>query len=416
MHADRRVLETVLYAADLDAAERFYGEVLGLPLDSRKPGLFRFFRVGPAMLLLFDPEAAGAQPRRPAARRHAARAMPASPCPRPSSTPGSSASRAHGVAIEHEQTWPRGGRSFYVRDPAGNSIELATPRIWGLPEAGGRAPHDRGLARARPDHARGPGGRRAGAAWSRPGARGPLRRRPRLPLVLHRLHAAAAGAGRRGRPRWSGTRSCSTRICRRAASPATQYLERRFGSVAQAHGVHRRVAQAGAREGIPFAFGAIRAQPNTVAAHALVLAAAAHGPRARGGGGAVPRLLRRGRQHRRRRGAGADRRRSSASTPRRSPRPPAPAAARPVVAAHERAFALGIAGVPVCVFGDDHVIAGAQPPEVLEALLDLERYRLRAGRPRRRSRPPRLVVARSRRALAAAALVAGRHVGLRASR
>jgi catechol 2,3-dioxygenase-like lactoylglutathione lyase family enzyme len=29
---------------------------------------------------------------------------------------------------------PRGGRSFYFRDPAGNSLELATPRIWGLPE------------------------------------------------------------------------------------------------------------------------------------------------------------------------------------------------------------------------------------------------------------------------------------------
>ena len=56
-----------------------------------------------------------------------------------------------------------------------------------------------------------------------------------------------------------------------------QYLERRFGSVAQAHGVHRRVVKAGAKEGIPFAFGAIRAQPNTIPAHALVLAAAAHG-------------------------------------------------------------------------------------------------------------------------------------------
>ena len=92
-----------------------------------------------------------------------------------------------------------------------------------------------------------------------------------------------------------------------------------------------------------------------------------------------------------------------------------PAAADAVVAAHERAFALGIAGVPVCVFGDDHVIAGAQPAEVLEALLDLE--------PTGSSCPaavtlwpPRLVVARSRCALAAAPLVAGRHVGLRASR
>jgi catechol 2,3-dioxygenase-like lactoylglutathione lyase family enzyme len=38
------------------------------------------------------------------------------------------------VAIEQEMDWPRGGRSFYFRDPAGNSLELATPKIWGLPE------------------------------------------------------------------------------------------------------------------------------------------------------------------------------------------------------------------------------------------------------------------------------------------
>jgi catechol 2,3-dioxygenase-like lactoylglutathione lyase family enzyme len=41
---------------------------------------------------------------------------------------------ASGVAIEQEMSWPRGGRAFYFRDPAGNSLELATPRIWGLPE------------------------------------------------------------------------------------------------------------------------------------------------------------------------------------------------------------------------------------------------------------------------------------------
>jgi hypothetical protein len=32
--------------------------------------------------------------------------------------------------------WPRGGRSLYVRDPGGNSIELASPRIWGFSEDG----------------------------------------------------------------------------------------------------------------------------------------------------------------------------------------------------------------------------------------------------------------------------------------
>ena len=56
MAAIAGVLETVLYAADLEAAQRFYGELLGLPLDSRKDGLFCFFRVGAGMLLVFDPE------------------------------------------------------------------------------------------------------------------------------------------------------------------------------------------------------------------------------------------------------------------------------------------------------------------------------------------------------------------------
>jgi catechol 2,3-dioxygenase-like lactoylglutathione lyase family enzyme len=37
----------------------------------------------------------------------------------------------HGVAIERTIDWPGGGRSLYFRDPAGNSLELATPRIWG---------------------------------------------------------------------------------------------------------------------------------------------------------------------------------------------------------------------------------------------------------------------------------------------
>ncbi|HUF49668.1 MAG TPA: VOC family protein, partial [Longimicrobiales bacterium] len=38
---------------------------------------------------------------------------------------------ANNVAIEKEVTWPEGGVSLYVRDPAGNSVELAPPRIWG---------------------------------------------------------------------------------------------------------------------------------------------------------------------------------------------------------------------------------------------------------------------------------------------
>jgi catechol 2,3-dioxygenase-like lactoylglutathione lyase family enzyme len=128
-----RVLETILYVDDLAAAERFYGELLGLELDSRKDGLFVFFRCGPGMLLLFEPDAAATGRAVPAHGAHGpghacfAVAEDALPAWR-------SRLIAAGVAIEQEVKWPRGGRSFYFRDPAGNSLELATPRIWGLPD------------------------------------------------------------------------------------------------------------------------------------------------------------------------------------------------------------------------------------------------------------------------------------------
>ena len=128
-----RVLETILYVDDLDAAERFYGEVLGLELDSRKDGLFVFFRCGAGMLLLFEPEAATTGRNVPA---HGARG-PGHACfaVAEDALPAWQARlAAAGVAVEQEMTWPRGARSFYFRDPAGNSLELATPRIWGLPE------------------------------------------------------------------------------------------------------------------------------------------------------------------------------------------------------------------------------------------------------------------------------------------
>ncbi len=40
---------------------------------------------------------------------------------------------SHGVVIEKEMQWSRGGKSLYFRDPAGNSVELITPGCWGLP-------------------------------------------------------------------------------------------------------------------------------------------------------------------------------------------------------------------------------------------------------------------------------------------
>jgi catechol 2,3-dioxygenase-like lactoylglutathione lyase family enzyme len=41
------------------------------------------------------------------------------------------------VAIEREIAWPHGGDSIYFRDPAGNSVELATSTIWNEHPAAG---------------------------------------------------------------------------------------------------------------------------------------------------------------------------------------------------------------------------------------------------------------------------------------
>src|SRR5436190_16831836 len=51
------VVETAIYTTDLDAAERFYADVLGLSLIGRDADRHVFFRVGTAgVLLIFNPQ------------------------------------------------------------------------------------------------------------------------------------------------------------------------------------------------------------------------------------------------------------------------------------------------------------------------------------------------------------------------
>lgn len=126
----RGVLETAVYGPDLDVLERFYVEVLGLERVERFGERLVVLRCGNSAVLLFDPsvtripspipehgpEGAGhiafviEDAERPAWREHLQR---------------------HGVDVEREVEWPDGGISVYFRDPAGNSLELAPPRMWG---------------------------------------------------------------------------------------------------------------------------------------------------------------------------------------------------------------------------------------------------------------------------------------------
>ena len=136
------MLESALYCPDLDAAERFYHDVLGLEVIARQVGRHVFLRCGDGVVLLFDPRAT-ADP---------ATASAGPPIPRHGAHgPGHLAFRiperdierwrAHlteaRIPIETEVRWPQDGYSLYVRDPAGNSIELATAALWGIAEPDG---------------------------------------------------------------------------------------------------------------------------------------------------------------------------------------------------------------------------------------------------------------------------------------
>ena len=128
----RRLLEASLYASDLAAAERFYAGVLGLEVIGRVAGRHVFFRCGDGVLLVFDPAAtrvAGGQVPTHGAigEGHLAFAATATELEE-----WRAHLRSHGIAIEHEARWPKGASSFYVRDPAGNSIEFAEAALWGI--------------------------------------------------------------------------------------------------------------------------------------------------------------------------------------------------------------------------------------------------------------------------------------------
>ncbi len=128
-----------LYVTDLDAAEAFYRDVLGLVLIGRVDGRA-------CLLPLRQRRAVALQRARRPEYRAAARCKTAGAAAwhgRPGhlcfaatadeiDAVEDARSTRRGIAIEADFEWPQGGRSIYLRDPSGNSIEFAEPRIWGF--------------------------------------------------------------------------------------------------------------------------------------------------------------------------------------------------------------------------------------------------------------------------------------------
>lgn len=129
------ILETCLYATNLNETEEFYRNLPGIDLIAKEVDRHLFFRCGNSMLLIFNPlhtstiqsdikgdkiplhgvtgeghiAFAVSQDELPKWKRHL---------------------QDFSIAIESEVTWPNDSTSVYFRDPAGNSLELVSPSIW----------------------------------------------------------------------------------------------------------------------------------------------------------------------------------------------------------------------------------------------------------------------------------------------
>ena len=129
------VVETALYVDDLARSVAFYRDVLGLrPLTGDRVRFQAFAAGSPGVLLLFrrggtlepTPVPGGTiPPHDGSGQNHVGLAIPAE-----SFDAWRLRLQAHGIAIESEARWERGGRSLYFRDPDGHLLELITPGIW----------------------------------------------------------------------------------------------------------------------------------------------------------------------------------------------------------------------------------------------------------------------------------------------
>lgn len=131
------ILETSLYCDDLEANGKFYREVIGLETITEDLPRHVFFHCGRQVLLLFNPNVTSQpSPKDDDGKIH----LPPHGCqgqghvafqvPKSSLDEWRSQLKQHHVEIETEIEWPHGPISIYFRDPAGNSVELATPGLW----------------------------------------------------------------------------------------------------------------------------------------------------------------------------------------------------------------------------------------------------------------------------------------------
>jgi catechol 2,3-dioxygenase-like lactoylglutathione lyase family enzyme len=126
----RQIKETCIYVTDLAAAREFYHGILSLPIVAEVPGKHIFFKVGPSMLLCFNPNDSRWKTSPPA--HHATGPYHfAFEVAQAEYQQHSEALERKGVKIIDRLRWPNGLESLYFHDPAGNVLEIVPEGVWG---------------------------------------------------------------------------------------------------------------------------------------------------------------------------------------------------------------------------------------------------------------------------------------------
>lgn len=129
------ILETCLYAKDLEKAKSFYSGFPGIHLVSEEEERHVFFKCGDGMLLIFNPQNTSTEQTQingsniplhgAVGEGHLAFSIDENDLQE-----WRDFFNTNQIPVESEVTWPNGSVSIYFRDPAGNSLELVSPHIW----------------------------------------------------------------------------------------------------------------------------------------------------------------------------------------------------------------------------------------------------------------------------------------------